>query len=324
MKRINIYLLVVFMLLSFLIVSPANAFFGSDVRKAKKLMDAGDYSQAISLLQKRIEKKSSDAEAHFQLGLCYVKTKKLSDADTSFTNALALKDEYGPKIGAELKTAGNSNFAAGSEKQALELYKMAIDYQPDLKPDIAQRTFNQSMEFFRMGKYDAADKKFFVATAFDNAMRQQISDMYFNLGNNANDKDCVGFYTRTANWDAKHNSAIGNRYLMISKSKINDKEFQEWRKRAARYVKVPPDFKVYPPGEYSFLLNSGEIMEHYIVFPPGKYTFHVTSDKNLFELHFDDGDIMPSKARQKPKKSKYKFRIRSLYQKQNFTLTVKE
>ena len=58
-------------LVIFALSSPSQAFFNRDVKKAKEFMAAGMYPQAIELLSKRINDKPTDAEAHFQLGICF-------------------------------------------------------------------------------------------------------------------------------------------------------------------------------------------------------------------------------------------------------------
>ena len=57
-----------------------NAFALGEVKKAKKLMDSEEYTKAIALLEKRIAEKPEDAEAHFQLGICYIKIENISKA----------------------------------------------------------------------------------------------------------------------------------------------------------------------------------------------------------------------------------------------------
>ncbi len=67
MKRKGYMILTVFVALLLTFTFPSNAFFKSDVAKAKEFMQAGMYPQAIELLKKRISKKPADAEAHNQL-----------------------------------------------------------------------------------------------------------------------------------------------------------------------------------------------------------------------------------------------------------------
>ncbi len=124
--------LVSFMLL-LVLASPTSAFFGSDVKKAKEFMQAGMYPQAIELLKKRISEKPTDAEAHFQLGICYINQGQYSGADERFGSAVRLKSDYGYKIGTEYKKGADSAFSKGNLRQADSLFEKAINYDPKFK-----------------------------------------------------------------------------------------------------------------------------------------------------------------------------------------------
>jgi len=95
MKRI-VSLIIFITVISFITsVSVGNAFWNRDVKKAKEFMQAGMYPKAIELLNKRIIDKPADAEAHFLLGICYIKTGKIRDADQRFASAVRIDSGYG-------------------------------------------------------------------------------------------------------------------------------------------------------------------------------------------------------------------------------------
>ena len=97
MKR-NVSLIILFTVISVITsVSVGKAFWNRDVKKAKEFMQAGMYPKAIELLNKRIIDKPADAEAHFLLGICYIKTGKIRDADQRFASAVRLNSGYGYK-----------------------------------------------------------------------------------------------------------------------------------------------------------------------------------------------------------------------------------
>ena len=53
-------------------------------------MASGMYPQAIELLNKAIHEKPTNAEAHFQQGICYVNTGNFRNADERFASAVTL------------------------------------------------------------------------------------------------------------------------------------------------------------------------------------------------------------------------------------------
>lgn len=105
-------------LLTSFLTFPACSIFENDVDKAKKFMSAGMYPQAIELLNKTISEKPDNAEAHFQLGICYINTDNFRSAGERFGSAVQLKSDYGYQIGGEYKKAGSSALDKGQISQA--------------------------------------------------------------------------------------------------------------------------------------------------------------------------------------------------------------
>lgn len=110
----------------------------NDVEKAKEFMAAGMYPQAIELLNKRIQEKPDDAEAHFQLGVCLINTGSFRMADERFASAVRLKPDYGFQIGGEYKIAGMQALGKSDFSNAQNLFDKAVSFQPDLKDEIVK------------------------------------------------------------------------------------------------------------------------------------------------------------------------------------------
>lgn len=166
MKR-HLLLTVAFVLFAF----PAHAFWNSDVDKAKEFMKAGMYPQAIELLDKRINDKPTDAEAHFQLGLCYFHTGNYSGADERFFSAVASKPGYKETIAQECMKAGFDSLEKGLHAKAVRLFETAIKY----KPSDAETHFQLGLCHFHIGNYSEADERFASAVALNADYKQMIA-----------------------------------------------------------------------------------------------------------------------------------------------------
>ena len=121
----------------------------NDVKKAQEFMDAGMYAQAIELLSKRIGEKPSDPDAHFLMGICNIHTHNDRAANDRFASALRLKSDYGFKIGAEYKKAGNEILTNGDMSRALKLYLQASITNPTLKMKLVQNCLQRAKAFLR-------------------------------------------------------------------------------------------------------------------------------------------------------------------------------
>ena len=153
-------------------VSPANALFSTDVQKAKEFMTAGMYPQAIELLNKRINEKPTDAEAHFQLGVCYVNTGNFSRADERFGSAVKLNADYGYQIGGKYKNAGTEALNKGNTGRAQSLYQKAVQYQPNLKTDIAKECFSAGEKYLNEHQSNTADGLLSMAVKYDASLEE--------------------------------------------------------------------------------------------------------------------------------------------------------
>lgn len=154
-------------LLIFVLSVCGNAFALGEVKKAKKLMTSEIYPQAIALLEKRIAEKPTDAEAHFLLGVCYIKQQDYSGADEWFTSTVALDSAYGNKIGDEYKRAGEMALNEDQMKEALTLFKKAIHYQPNLKDGIVESCFQKGESAFELILDLDPNQKSIVADKYD-------------------------------------------------------------------------------------------------------------------------------------------------------------
>ena len=145
LHRTNILVFIVLLVVA-VFISNANALLDGNVEKAKDFMQAGMYPQAIALLEKEINDDPTNAEAHFQLGICYINQSNYSGADERFASAVRLKPDYGYEIGKEYMKALEFYVAKEGislEKTALveSLSDKAVEYDPGLKKEIAKKLF---------------------------------------------------------------------------------------------------------------------------------------------------------------------------------------
>ena len=241
---------IVFFIMFFAINAPSTsqAALHSDVKRAKAFMAAGMYQQAIELLDKRINEKPTDVEAHFQVGIWHINTGSLTKADLWFAGTVRLKPEYSSKIGGECKTLGDEALNNGDYGWAKSLYQLAIKYQPNLKGKIARDCFDQAQIYFNYKIYGPADSIFTIAAAFESSYSQQISTMYFNLGNSVDGIHCIDYYRISAKYSDSYNQKIGQNLAaltMVQKTPDADKKI--YKKEASKYLSKVEMKKAFPP-----------------------------------------------------------------------------
>jgi tetratricopeptide (TPR) repeat protein len=176
-----IFLLSFFVLINF--APPSTALFNNDVDKAKDFMQAGMYPQAIAVLDKRINDKPTDAEAHYQLGICYIHAGNYHGADERFNSAVRLQPEYGHKTGGEYKRVGSENLNKGRTSHALSLFRKAVKYQPNLKKEIAQECFSAGKLYLNKRQSNIADGLLSMAQTSDASLTEEIKEVEASYGN---------------------------------------------------------------------------------------------------------------------------------------------
>lgn len=208
---------------------PSHAIFDGDVDKAIEFMKAGMYPQAISLLDKRINEKPTDTEAHFQLGICYIHTGNLGGADARFTSSVKLDSKYGFKIGGEYKAAGEEALNQGNIVRAGTLFKKAIEYQPNLRDGIAK-------EVMAYGKASMKEQALSLAYSLNPAYGKEISKLFYNKGNASTGKNKINFYRTSKQYNPAFTAEMADHLVSLAKDESTEKNL------ATEYKKVARDF----------------------------------------------------------------------------------
>jgi len=154
----------------------------SDVDKAKTFMDAGMYPRAIELLKKSISEKPDDAEAHFQLGVCYARTDNFYGVDERFASAVKLTSDYGFKIAGVYMKTGSDALDTGNSRQAMQLFRKAVNYQPDLKQSIAKELFPAAKSCLDKQQSKMADNLLSMTVEYDPALKEQVEGISLEYG----------------------------------------------------------------------------------------------------------------------------------------------
>jgi tetratricopeptide (TPR) repeat protein len=261
------------------------AVLNQDVKEAKNFMEMGMYSQAIELLNKRINENPSDAEAHLLLGECYLNQGDYLKAKGQFDNALKLNSNLSNRIGLLYKKYGDNANDTSQMEAALNLYQEAISYHLNLKEQIIKEVYDQGMMDFDRGEYDLADHRFSLAASFDNTLNKEFSALFFDLGKNLDEELCISLFRKAKRYSNHHNQEIGEILLKIAYSKDSEVEIQKWRKEASHYIEIPPDYKELIIGSNPFRLKKGEKSKFWFRIPLGqKLTVSIYSYKNTYEV----------------------------------------
>jgi tetratricopeptide (TPR) repeat protein len=183
MKRNTI--LILFLATLFLLESTTstNAFFNRDVKKAKAFMQVGLYTEAIELLNNRINQKPTGADAYFLIGACYLHQRDYNTAAKSFKRAVKIDSAYGQKIGLSYKKAGDDALQEGRVSQAQNLYSIAVKYQNDLKNEIAQQCFAAGEAYLNKYQSETADNLLAMAVTYNPSLaerRDKVTRDYAN------------------------------------------------------------------------------------------------------------------------------------------------
>lgn len=285
-------IIILFVVLAFFVISNNIEAGSREVDKAVGFVKAGMFPQAMAILEKEINDNPTNAEAHYQLGICYANQNRVSRADERFSSAVGLNpDRYALKVGKEYRNIGMANLAKNNIRSAKQSFQKAVEYLPRDRVEIGNDIFSFGEKRLQTGQLQEAEQIFQLATAVDPFKGEQVSDLFFNIGESAGENDCLVFYKLSAKYSSMHNERMGQRFLEISKTKTEDKEIEEWRDKASLFTKVQPNYKIYGPGEYKFRLKAGEKTNFWIQVPDGvMYSLDSADDK--FQIIYFDGETI--------------------------------
>lgn len=131
--RTKICLLICVVLFGFTIVSC------SKIKKARELVDAKMYQQAIAILEPYIQKQPKNPESHFLIGECYLNERELSKASKSFERAIALEPNYSKATGEIMFATASELIRKGSKDDfgnAVEIFNQSAMLLPEKKIEI--------------------------------------------------------------------------------------------------------------------------------------------------------------------------------------------
>lgn len=150
----------------------------SDIEKSKAFIANGEFPPAIALLRKQISETPENAEAHFLLGVAYLSTDQLPEADERFANAFKLNPDYGFDIGGKYVKTGEAELKAGNTDQAIRLFQSAVRYRPSLNKTVAKSTYEKGKELARAGKDAQAMRLHQYAIATDPLLGKNMGKWY--------------------------------------------------------------------------------------------------------------------------------------------------
>ena len=160
-----------------------------DFDRAKEFIVAGMYAEAIPFLKKRIKEEPIDAEAHFQLGSCYLKEGEYLAAHERFKSCVKLAPQYEKQIAVEYLNAGST--LESNYDQAANLFLKAVQHDPLLKSDVAKaclevgkRILKKSKKEFAFGHlhHSISLDLFSIALEYDDSLKQVIDVLKYDYG----------------------------------------------------------------------------------------------------------------------------------------------
>lgn len=264
----------------FLLIIPSICFAWGEMGKVDNLIKAGKHNpsrlnQAIEILESIVEKEPDNHKAYFKLGEIYAIQGRYSQADREFKTANEFHD-YRKQIAPVFKTKYEEALRKGEDVN--QLYQITSYWDSSFRENESLRLFNNGEQALANGQIGTASRYFKFLVSVDPEYKDKVSDIYFNKGD----------YQTAAEYSSKHNSEIFQVYMKKAEQSQAEQEKQKWRNMASKYGNVPPDFKLYEPGDScGFPLKKGQTTEHYIrIGKETSYKVYSGVNEDQYELIF--------------------------------------
>jgi tetratricopeptide (TPR) repeat protein len=221
-----------FCLATLLCLTAANTVSAGNVNKAKDLIKAEMFADAIGLLKDEITENPGNAEAHFQLGVCYLYKWVPESAAESFGGASELKPSFRFKIGNEYKKAGDLSLKRGNATRAKGLYKSAIEYAPRLKGTIARGILTKGKNDAGKGEY-----LFSLAVSYDESVKEEVARYYYSRSRKAEGRESIRLLKKADEYGGgKYRGEIEERVIAACEEKDSPRERKRCMGRDFRYL----------------------------------------------------------------------------------------
>ena len=278
---------------------------------AQKLMDDGQYRLSEAVFQALIQKDSQQADTWYWWGVCRLKQGRT--ADQLFLNAVGLEPtKYSTKISTTYHQEAGVFLTKGETETAKILFDSAVSWDKDLKPTIGRNLFN-------LGQYD-------LAVRYAPEYGATIADIFFAKGEALDGEAALPYYREASKFSTKHNEAIKKKLLAVSRTMFEEEDIQFWRNAAAEFGTIPPDYKIYEPGTYTFSLKAGEKTDHWLMFPLGMLLgLSISSPDYNYKLLYDDGEVVKDGENVVlPHKTRQKFKLLAITDQPKITMVVRD
>jgi len=176
-------------------------------------MSSGMYPQAIELLNKSINEKPADAEAHFQLGVCFVNTGNFRGADERFASAVKLKSDYGFQIGGKYKKAGLEQLDKDNINGVKRLFSKAIQYQPNLKDGICQELLTKAQQDVGL-----IDNCLAICKNFQCNTDKEFAKIYFTASHDDSCKNPLEYLRNASSLDSQYKIQTAKELVKVAET----------------------------------------------------------------------------------------------------------
>jgi len=201
------------------IFTATNSAFGwGEMKKAKEYIEASMFPQAQAILEKEITENPKNAEAHYQLAICYVHLKYHAKAEERFKSAMGLKPEYGEKVGGVYLSAAMIYLNNENIKEAKDAFDQAVRYQPNLGKTIAQECLKRGQARLEQGKYLNAEGYLSLTQIYDRSLIQRLAELYYSTSQKAQPEDSLNLLKKASQIDKKFETELGKKYLVLANS----------------------------------------------------------------------------------------------------------
>jgi len=305
----------------FLVTSAYAGLFTTNVEKAVVLMQKANELKKIDMILESFQKLKEVEEilkgelvkdpdnnkALYYLAVCLFYQAKEDEADRKFTVLYGRNQAFGLKIFNFYKNEGDAYQGHGRHKEAINYFIKAYQYQSGFNYLIAQELLKQGKDFLYQGHYNEAVLYLHATSKLDSSLSQEISKIYFDLGQNQKKiVPRIRFWQAASKYGDWHNKEITRGLIELARQAQTAEEKQVIKEHAQLFKKeikekvlatvFPPDYKVYRSGVYYFSLKVNESTKNIIgqlIKLPSNVDCHFSSSLKggKFKVNFKDGAI---------------------------------
>ena len=219
-----------------LIVVSVQAAYTANVNAAREFIAAGQYENAIPLLEEAVLESPDSAEGYFLLGVAGLWSKDCDVACVNFKKALELDPDLVVKMSVQIKDRVLDRILAGDMEEARAAISVAVKYDPELRREIAQSCLYRGEGYLDSGDEAVAEELFRFVADVDPQLKASICELLYSKARAATGEESLRLVLASLHYGDRYQKETVKMVFRLANDLDDETTRHRYLEMTARYA----------------------------------------------------------------------------------------